>query len=203
MFRIDKDGMIRSVRVEARRFPSLERGDMPVVNGIVVHQTGGSTAQSTFNSYRDSAIGAHFLIEKDGRVYQTASLYKRANHVGLLRSRCLELHACAPAELKRLQGTSLRTRSRMEHAKAFPDRFPSNRDSIGIELVGEYTRNPDFGTVRGADEFLYVAVTDQQNAALRWLVGELRRALKVAAEEVYRHPQVSYKTPTEAASASW
>ena len=203
MFRIDKDGMIRSLRVEARRFPSLERGDMPVVNGIVVHQTGASTAQSTFNSYRDSAIGAHFLIEKDGRVYQTASLYKRANHVGLLRSRCLERHACAPAELKRLQGTSLRTRSRMEHAKAFPDRFPSNRDSIGIELVGEYTRNPDFGTVRGADEFLYVAVTDQQNAALRWLVGELRRALKVAAEEVYRHPQVSYKTPTEAASASW
>ena len=176
---------------------------MPVVNGIVVHQTGASTAQSTFNSYRDSAIGAHFLIEKYGRVYQTASLYKRANHDGQLRSRCLERHACAPAELKRLQGTSLRTRSRMEHAKAFPDRFPSNRDSIGIELVGEYTRNPDFGTVRGADEFLYVAVTDQQNAALRWLVGELRRALKVAAKEVYRHPQVSYKTPTEAASASW
>ncbi|MGY0556606.1 MULTISPECIES: peptidoglycan recognition protein family protein [unclassified Lysobacter] len=203
MFRIDKDGVVRSALVEARRFTALERGDMPVVNGIVVHQTGGSTAQSTFNSYRNSNIGAHFLIEKDGKIYQTASLYKRANHVGLLRSRCLERHVCAPAELKRLQSATLRTRSTMEYGKAFPDRFPSNRDSIGIELVGEYNRNPDFGKVRGADEFLYVPVTDEQNAALRWLVGELRRTLKVAADEVYRHPKVSYKTPTEAATAAW
>lgn len=203
MFRIDKDGMVRSPLVEARRFASLERGDMPVVNGIVVHQTGGSTARSTFNSYRNSTIGAHFLIDKDGKVYQTASLYKRANHVGLLRSRCLERHACAPAELKRLQSATLRKRSTMEYAKAFPERFPSNRDSIGIELVGEYHRNPDFGEIRGADEFLYVPVSDEQNAALRWLVGELRRTLKVAAEEVYRHPDISYKTPTEAATAAW
>lgn len=203
MFRIDKDGMVRSALVEARRYASLERGDMPVVNGIVVHQTGGSTAQSTFNSYSNSTIGAHFLVEKDGTVYQTASLYKRANHVGLLRSRCLDRHNCAPAELKRLQPATLRQRSGMEQGKAFPDRFPSNSDSIGIELVGEYSRNPDFGKVRGADEYLYIPVTDAQNAALRWLVGELRRTLSVAAAEVYRHPQVSYKTPTEAATASW
>lgn len=43
MFRIDRDGMIRSALIEPRRYTSLERGDMPVVNGIVVHQTGGST----------------------------------------------------------------------------------------------------------------------------------------------------------------
>ena len=48
-----------------------------------------------------------------------------------------------------------------------------------------------------------IRVTDEQNAALRWLVGELRRTLKVAADEVYRHPQVSYKTPTEAVNATW
>lgn len=203
MFRIDKDGMVRSALIEARRYKALERGDMPVVNGIVVHQTGGSTARSTFNSYANSTVGAHFLIDKDGAIYQTASLYKRANHVGLLRSRCLERHNCQPADLKRLQAATLRQRSTMEHGKAFPDRFPSNRDSIGIELVGEYNRNPEFGKVRGADEYLYVPVTDEQNAALRWLVGELRRLLSVAAEEVYRHPQVSYKTRTEAATASW
>jgi len=139
MFRIDKDGMVRSALIEVRRYTSLERGDMPVVNGIVVHQTGGSTAQSTFNSYANSTVGAHFLIDKDGAIYQTASLYKRVNHVGLLRSRCLERHNCQPAELKRLRAATLRQRSTMEHGKAFPDRFPSNRDSIGIELVGEYT----------------------------------------------------------------
>lgn len=203
MFRIDTDGMVHSALVEARRFTSLERGEMPVVNGIVVHQTGASTAQSTFYSYRNVTIGAHFLVDKDGKIYQTASLYQRANHVGLLRSRCLERHTCAPTDLKRLQIATLRQRSTMEHRKAFPERFPSNSDSIGIELVGEYNRNPDFGKVRGADEFLYVPVTDDQNGALRWLVNELRRTLNVAAAEVYRHPKVSHKTPTEAAGATW
>jgi len=203
MFRIDKDGMVRSALIEARRYTSLERGDMPVVNGIVVHQTGGSTARSTFNSYVNSTVGAHFLIEKDRAIYQTASLYKRANHVGLLRSRCLERHRCQPAELKRLQSATLRQRSTMEHGKAFPDRFPSNRDSIGIDAGRRVQPQP--GVRQGARRRRVPVrpVTDGQNAALRWLVGELRRTLSVAAEEVYRHPQVSYKTPTEAATASW
>lgn len=203
MFRIDADGMVRNALVERRRFKSLERGEMALVNGIIVHQTGGATAGSTFNSYQSSSVGAHFLIDKDGKVFQTASLYQRTHHVGLLRSRCLERQLCEPTELKRLQAASLRQRSVLEQAKDFPARFPSNRDSIGIKLVGEYNRNPEFGKARGADEFLYVQVTDEQNAALRWLVIGLRRTLAVAAEDVHRHPSVSYKTSSEAASASW
>ena len=57
--------------------------------------------------------------------------------------------------------------------------------------------------MRGADEFLYVPVTVEQNAVLRWLVSELRATLKVAAEEVYRHPTVSFKTSSEAVGATW
>jgi len=203
MLRIDRDGMVLDPRVRARRFGTLERGAMEVVNGIIVHQTGGATAQSTFNSYQKSLFGAHFLVDKDGTVYQTASLYKRTNHVGLLRSRCLARHSCAPAELKALHKAAPRTENRIEQRKSFPDRFPANRDSIGIELVGEYKPNPDFGKVRGADEFVYVPVTVDQNSTLRWLVSELRATLKVAAEEVYRHPAVSFKTSSEAVSASW
>lgn len=203
MFRIDKDGMVHSALVRLHRFKKLERGTMPVVNGIIVHQTGGATAQSTFNSYRQSIHGAHFLIDKDGVVYQTASLHSRTNHVGLLRSRCLARHSCKPADLKALQKAGPRGENRREQTKSFPDRFPANRDSIGIELVGEYNPNPDFGKVPGADEYVYVSVTEAQNASLRWLVGQLRRTLDVAAEEVHRHPAVSFKTSSEAATASW
>jgi len=167
MLRIDRDGMVNDPRVRRRRFTTLERGEMPLVNGIVVHQTGGATAQSTFNSYQQSNFGAHFLVDKDGAVYQTASLFKRTNHVGLLRSRCLARHSCTPAELKALQKAGPRDRNRIEQRKDFPDRFPANRDSIGIELVGEYNRNPDFGKVPGADEYVYVSVTAAQNTVLR------------------------------------
>ena len=52
MLRIDKDGMVRNALVRLRRFSSLERAPMPVVNGVIVHQTGAATAQSTFNSYQ-------------------------------------------------------------------------------------------------------------------------------------------------------
>jgi len=203
MLQVDKDGMVHNVLVRRRRFVSLERGPMPVVNGIVVHQTGGATAQSTFNSYQQSAYGAHFLIGKDGTIHQTASLYRRTNHVGLLRSRCLARHTCKPADLTALKKAGPRGENRREQRKAFPDRFPANRDSIGIELVGEYNPNPEFGKVRGADEYVYVSVTDAQNASLRWLVAQLRNTLEVAAGEVYRHPAVSFKTSTEAATASW
>lgn len=203
MLQIDKDGMVHNALVRWRRFPTLERGPMPVVNGIVVHQTGGATAQSTFNSYQQSVHGAHFLIDKDGTVYQTASLHSRTNHVGLLRSRCLARHTCKPADLKALQKMGPRGENRLEQRKTFPGRFPANRDSIGIELVGEYNPNPEFGKVRGADEYVYVSVTDAQNASLRWLLGQLRSTLDVAPSEVYRHPAVSFKTSSEAATASW
>ena len=203
MLRIDKDGMVRNALVRLRRFSSLERAPMPVVNGVIVHQTGAATAQSTFNSYQQGNHGAHFLIDKDGAIYQTASLFRRTNHVGLLRSRCLARHSCKPASLKALEKAGPREQNRQEQRKDFPDRFPANGDSIGIELVGEYDPNPESGKVRGADEYVYVPVTDAQNASLRWLVDQVRSTLEVAAGEVYRHPAVSFKTSSEAATASW
>ena len=51
MIYIDEDGMIDAERIAIKRFTGLERGAMLVVNGIVVHQTNGPTADSTFGSY--------------------------------------------------------------------------------------------------------------------------------------------------------
>ncbi len=55
MLFIDKNGLVDAERIKIKRFPGIERRAMANVNGIVVHQTDASTAQSTFNSYGDKA----------------------------------------------------------------------------------------------------------------------------------------------------
>jgi len=49
----------------------------------------------------------------------------------------------------------------------------------------------------------YETVTSEQNGSLNWVVDELSTTLRLQATEVFRHPTVSYKEPTEAASANW
>ena len=89
MLYITDNGMVDAERIIPQRFQTLERRKMDKVNGIVVHQTGASTASSTFNSYKNKGEnGAHFLIDKDGTIYQTSSLYKITMHVGMMKPRC-------------------------------------------------------------------------------------------------------------------
>jgi N-acetyl-anhydromuramyl-L-alanine amidase AmpD len=102
MLLIDKNGLVTHTRIHAARQLTIERGDMKIVRGIIVHQTGGSTAASSLESYKNPrANGAHFLIERDGTIYQTASLYKKTWHVGQLKARCLLEQRCTPVELPR------------------------------------------------------------------------------------------------------
>ena len=67
---VDKDGWFAndaSIRREPR--PTIEHGAMKSVRGIIVHQTGSSTAAGTLSSYKNAgANGAHFLIDKDGKL---------------------------------------------------------------------------------------------------------------------------------------
>jgi N-acetyl-anhydromuramyl-L-alanine amidase AmpD len=199
MLFISKQGYVDADRINIKIFHTIERRPMDKVNGIVVHQTGGSTAQSTFNSYQSvGANGAHFLIDKDGTIYQTASLRKTTDHVGKLKSKCLVKKTCSPIEFKKV--FSMRNKymelSRFESRKKFPDRYPDNSDSIGVELVG--------GIASGAGgNLIYEQVTDQQNDSLRWLVSELTDTLGVSMREIYRHPDLSYKVETEAKTAKW
>ena len=102
MLFVDKNGLVDAERITVKRFNSIERGKLAAVNGIIVHQTDSTTARSTFNSYQNiGANGAHFLTDKDGTIWQTASLYKITNHVGFLQSRCLLKKSCSPQELKK------------------------------------------------------------------------------------------------------
>lgn len=198
---VDDKGVLRDDRVDARIASTIERGKMEAVRGIVVHQTDGPTAQSSLDSYKKAgANGAHFLVDKDGSIYQTASLRQRTWHVGKLKARCVVEHTCTPAEIKAYRRFDLSGMNTREQAKAVPFRYPSNADSIGIELVGKAfpvdPQKPD-------GEQVYEAVTDAQNVSLKWLVDELTRLLGVPMTEVFRHPDVSWKNTTEASTAKW
>ena len=192
MLFISKHGHVDAERVKVRIFPAIERGSLDRVNGIIVHQTDGSTANSTFSSYKEAgANGAHFLIDKDGTVYQTASLRKITNHVGKLKSRCLHKKSCPPVEIEKVSRMKSTSLSRHEIKKTWPDRYPWNTDSIGIEIVG------------ASKSGIYESVNAQQNNSLKWLVTELMETFRVSLSEVYRHPEVSYKLDTEASTAQW
>jgi len=206
---INELGHLVDSKVRIRISAKIERGEMAKndddtykINGIIVHQTNAATAQSTFNSYAHAnANGAHFLIDKDGTIYQTASIYKRTNHVGPLRARCLLKNECSPADAKALKTWNPKGEAAREREKDHPDRFPSNLDSIGIEIVGRCI--PDNLEDKDSGKCTYEEVTDKQNESLKWLIRELRIMLNISLKEVFRHPVVSYKTETEAATAKW
>ena len=200
MLQIDKSGSVINDLVKLEIRPNIEHAAMTKVNGIIVHQTGGSTAQSSLSSYKSAgANGAHFLIDKDGQIYQTASVYKQTWHVGKLRSRCMVELTCSAEEKKLNAKFNPGAENKREIAKPFPQRYPSNSDSLGIELVGAALANDP----KKPDDLTYETVTDAQNKSLQWLVAELEMTLGIATTEVFRHPTVSRKNASEASTAKW
>jgi N-acetyl-anhydromuramyl-L-alanine amidase AmpD len=182
--------------------PEIERGRLSQVNGIIVHQTGAPTAKHTLNSYaRKGANGAHFLIDKDGTIYQTASVRRATSHVGHLQARCLvELRCTKDAFKGKGIGKGI---GRIEAEKEWPDRYPGNFDSLGIEIVGQAFVRPDGKSKNNGDDKEYEPVTGAQQESFTWLLQYLKDAFGVRATEVFRHPTVSWKNPSEAASVQW
>jgi hypothetical protein len=126
---IDKDGWVVNPKVIAMRRPHLAHGKMTHISGIIVHQTGAKTAQSTLDSYLNAgANGAHFLIDKDGTIYQTGSVFWQQWHVGKLQVRCLAEMTCKPVEVKALAKMSYKAIHHHEMAKAVPS--ATHRTSI-------------------------------------------------------------------------
>lgn len=206
---LDNNGYSRHPRITNKVTGNIAKGDLVRINGIIVHQTGGSTAQSTFNSYNNpGASGAHFLIARDGKIYQTASVYKKTWHVGKLRSRCVVQSRCPPVpasqrtaaqETQYIKNLGPRARHNYEKVKSYPARYPMNEDSLGIELVGKIVGNDP----AHPGEKLYETVMAQQNTSLTWIVQQLAIQFGMQLTEVFRHPTVSQKTPSEAATADW
>jgi hypothetical protein len=193
---IGAEGMLMSKWVIKERQTTLEVGKMDTGRGIIVHQTDGPTAKSALDQYKTKGSnGAHFLIDKDGAIYQTASVKKRTPHVGKLKSRCvLELRCPTPK-------FDPAKEHQTEKKKTVPDRFPSNEDAIGIELVG--LALPLGEEQKDKKKKIFETVTEAQNSSLAWLIGGLSVSLKIPLTEVFRHPVVSYKNETEASTAKW
>ena len=200
---VSRESYIIHPYVSIYRISSLGGGSLEALHGIIVHQTGGATVQSALIEAGKSVVGAHFYIDKDGSIYQTASLFRICCHVGCLKPRCLIEHRCVPAEEKRLLQLYNNSASSQIHKeesrKTWPDRYPMNRDSIGIELVGSYLpKQPKPG-----ETVVYDVVTDQQNASLKWLIQIITKAHATTSYEIFRHPDISRKMPTEASTAKW
>ena len=202
MAQIDKDGWVINAHVHLAKRAFQKHGAMTHVSGDIVHQTGASTAAASLNSYQSKgANGAHFLIDKDGSISQTGSVLWKLWHVGKLRARCLAEHRCTAVETKALSKMQPSAVNRHEMAKAAPDRYPANVDSVGIELVGGVIG--DAADQPKGKDLPYEPATEAQNLSLKWLVDELRQNLGVPLTEIFRHPDVSRKNPHEAESARW
>jgi len=200
MLHIDSNGRVLSPKVKLAISPAIERGEMRVIHGIVVHQTDSPTAVATLNGYKiPKSNGAHFLIDKDSTIYQTASIYKKTHHVGWIKSRCIVEHSCSSTDLRALKnkrpGAPI---GRIEARKPFPQRYPFNEDAIGIENVGEA-----FPKKAEDRQKKFEHLTSQQQESLRWLIHELTQTLKISMSEIFRHSEVSWKLETEGASARW
>ncbi len=132
------------------------------------------------------------LIDKDGTIYQTASLFKKTHHVGQIKSRCIATKTCTPADIQALKGKKPgKEIGRVEATKIYPIRYPTNGDSVGIEIVS-MTRNG-----------VYEALTAKQQASFQWLLNELESTLKLNRADVFRHPEVSWKMESEGAGAKF
>ncbi len=206
MLQVDK-GIVRNSLVRVELAPGLAHGPLLTIHAIIVHQTDSSTAAATLNGYRSGADGkgAHFLIDKDGTIYQTARLDQKCWHIGKIKARCYEQHNCIGAEktfysnlersAKGHYSTFVLGGYRHEMKKSYPGRYPTNEDAIGIELVGK--------KLGADDDSPFEAPTQQQQNSLQWLVRELLETLHLTRTDIYRHPEVSRKSKGEAADAHW
>ncbi len=194
-----KNGIIVDNRIIAKLFHSIEHGNINKVKSIVLHRTAGPSATSSLNSYASGQqTGAHFLIANDGTIYQTASLEQLCWHVGILYSRCKDEKSCDPKELITVNGLlhqkgfsfskRVKNVSRHELGKTYPLRYPSNNDSIGIEVVGRYNHATN----------IFERPTNKQFESLKWLVKILLKEFSlILNNDVYAHGVIARKKKAE------
>lgn len=196
---IGQDGYLSDPGITHSPVANIAHAQMPQVNGIVLHRTESSTVSSTLNHWRnsDSRVGAHFLIDRDGSIHQTVSVNQQAWHVGPIRSRG-EVEGTLSSEDRseiaavrgqrpEWNGTAARDIGRLEATRPYPERYPTNNDSIGIEVVGRYNYTTE----------TWEAPTPEQRAAIRQLVGTLQNNFGLNDHDVYQHDVISRKTPGE------
>ena len=196
-----EDGKIADGRVQRKIYAGIEHDDLSQISAIVLHRTDSLAAEGTLNAYaHGKTSGAHFLIDKSGLIYQTASMRKTCWHIGELLPRCEVEKSCDPSELKTItaliheRGLAFGLRavnlSRHEAAKSYPLRYPSNSDSVGIEVVGKFW----------ASAKTFEKPTLEQLRSLKWLVETIVEEYSLSLhDDVYAHGAIARKQVCEGA----
>jgi len=137
---LNNDGYIDDIGIIKQPKPKLveNTGDFQKPpKAIVLHRTDSTSAQSTLHTWDTSQFGTHFLIDIDGTIYQCASLNQWTRHVGDIKPRDIEINGKNSRDYKEYFGKTYKEVSKLEQAsKQYPDEYPINTDSIGIEIVG-------------------------------------------------------------------
>ena len=197
------DGVVRDSRVKLDLCAPLDHGQLGKIVAIVVHQTDSLSAKGTIAGYKTGIRpdGAHFLIDKDGTIYQTVAVTRKCWHVGQIHSRCMQEHTCVPKEkekydnYKKQKGWTYQKNQEYHDErifKSYPDRYPLNEDSIGIEIVS-----------KAPDQHHFEKVTELQQRSLDWLVPQLLESLHLTRKDIFTHTQISYKNEEEGVSAKF
>lgn len=178
-----------------REFKNLEHGNLTPtgVHAIVLHRTDGASADSTLSAYKNKAEGAHFLVDNDGTIFQTANLNTRTWHVGKIRSRGKEENSWTPSERSEIAALEIQDKGNfakltrdlndLELTKEYPTRYPNNADSIGIEVVGAYNKK----------SMTFEPASAEQLASVARLVEGLKVKFNLTNADVYHHGKLSYK----------
>lgn len=195
------DGFLVDPKIIHTPIAKIEHGVMAQVNGIVLHRTESSTAASTLSTWRTrpDGTGAHFLIDIDGAVHQAVSVNRQAWHVGAVRSRGEVEGTISSTDQRELdaargaapewRAAAVRAVSRVESTRPYPERYPTNADSVGIEVVGRYN----------AATSTWDSPTAAQAESIRRLVDTLQKNFGLTNHDVYQHDVISRKTPGEGA----
>lgn len=138
-----------------------------------------------------SPYGTHFLIDTDGTIYQCASLHKYTQHVGDIKVKNLDIND------KNYKNKTYTQASNIEKTKSYPNRYPINSDSIGIEVVGSFLGN-DKKLSKYDKIFKYVQlsgewekVTVAQKSSVKSLVEVLKAIFGLSNDDIYKHGAIS------------
>ena len=182
-FIVDGPGFKKTVALPCGKFSQQ-------VHAIVLHRTDSETISSPLNS-ASRAAAAHFYVDKNGDLYHKISLGEIAPHVGRIRRRGEPNVQSSSAILQE------------EKKKSYPERFPFNDDSVGIEVVGKHLVREIYRTVKGVretvEEEYYVAPVDiEQIKSVARLVNFLTGHFSLNKnEDIYGHEIISSKAKGE------
>lgn len=205
-----KDGLLIDSLITQNIIPNIEHGsfDIKKVQAVILHQTETVSAEKTIEVWKTRVYGTHFLVDRggeihtgaDGKIYQTAKLNRETWHVGNPQSRCLIAKTCEipkgakmspEAQAEAIRGGKLKVKAvnKIEFSKAYPNRFPVNGDSIGIEIVTKFDYKKN----------VYPPPSSKQILVVSYLLEKLIEHIPAISldEDIYTHGDIGRKQPSE------